>query len=76
LKSQCPNKICPPSARGQADASRTLGWISTFGFITLGVGAALAAVGLATSPMVEEAPKTGMHLVVGPGIIGLEGRFR
>jgi len=67
VKNECPARLCPASKQGDIDTSKALGWVSTIGFIALGVGVGLAVVGLATSfKVVEEKPAW----IFGPGTIG------
>jgi len=56
LEDGCVNKVCPPSAQDDIDSGKTLGNVSTVGFIVGGVAALAGAVlFFATAP----APKTG-----------------
>lgn len=75
VKGECPQKACPPSARGDIDTSAALGWTSTVAFVVAGVGAALGVVGLALSPRVEVGPAAA-RLVLAPGAVGVEGTLR
>jgi hypothetical protein len=46
LDAQCANDVCAPAARDDLDAARTLGTISTIGFIAAGIGIAAVVIGL------------------------------
>jgi hypothetical protein len=62
--------------QGDVDAAETR---QRFGYLALGVGAGLAAVGAVTwllaRPSSVTAPPRGVSLSVGPGSLALSGRF-
>jgi hypothetical protein len=63
LDAHCANDVCAPSARDDLDGARTLGMVSTIGFVAAAVGLAALVVGL-TLP--RSAPTTtGPHVRVG-----------
>jgi hypothetical protein len=72
LESTCPNDRCPGSAQDDVDSYRTMGTLSTVGFIVAGAFAAAGTVLLLTAPK-----KTGA--AVSPYLAGrsagLVGRF-
>jgi hypothetical protein len=69
LASVCPGSICAPEQAPARDSYRTLGTISTVGFIVGGVGAVAGIVLLLTQP---ESTQTGKAATMIP-FIGLEG---
>ena len=75
LSSQCTGGICKPSLQGDVNAYHTLGIVSS---TSLGVGGALAVAGIA---LVLAAPKAqpravGLQPLIGPGFVGMSGRFQ
>lgn len=64
--------VCPEGYRGDVDGAKTLGHVSTAGFIAAGVGAA-AGVILLVLPG-KKAP-AGVGLAVGPAFTGVKGVF-
>jgi hypothetical protein len=50
LKDQCPDGTCPSNAQSDVDSYKTMGTISTIGFIVAGVGGIAGAVLLFTAP--------------------------
>ena len=84
LSKSCPDKICSTAA-GQSDlsATKTMGNISTIGFIVGGVGIAAGAVLLLTGGAPAKASVTGksaaneltVRPVVGGNYLGLSGSF-
>jgi hypothetical protein len=83
LEDQCPNGHCKPADGSEAhqmqsDLSRyhTFGTISGVGFIVALAGAGTGAVLLVTgSAAAPGPPKAAMWPVVGPGEVGVAGRF-
>ena len=72
--SNCPQKDqCNQNGLAAVDAGRTLGWISTVGFIVGGVGAAVGVYGLVAGGSKSESPRAAVY--VGPGSAGLRGSF-
>jgi hypothetical protein len=78
LKDTCPGKVCPPSAQGDVDASRTLATVSniSFGAALLGAGAALVGLVVLDAPSAR-ATQGAIRLTpfVGDRELGLMGRF-
>jgi hypothetical protein len=72
LEGTCPNDKCPSSAQSDVDSYRTMGTLSTVGFIVAGVGAAAGTVLLLTAPK-----KTGASMTpyLSGSTAGLIGRF-
>jgi hypothetical protein len=83
LKDSCPNKRCPPSAQATADEAKTMGTISTIGFIVGGAAVAAGVTLLVWKPKFgggggsqqgrAAAPSTALR--VGPSGAALVGRF-
>jgi hypothetical protein len=72
--SNCPQKDqCNQEGLDAVDAGRTLGWVSTVGFIVGGVGAAVGVYGLVSGGSKSESPRAAIYL--GPGSAGLRGSF-
>jgi len=67
-REQCVESRCPPQARDDIDASKTLGLVSDAGFLVLIAGAAVGAYGLF-------AQSREVKPVAGVGSIGVEGSF-
>ena len=71
-KAGCPNNACTPSAEDAVASGRTLGTLSTIGFIVGGAGAALGVYGLlVTKPRAS----TSLAVSVGPMGGGVRGTF-
>jgi hypothetical protein len=68
--------ICPPSAKSDVTAGRTLGTVSTIAFIVGGAGVALGVYGL-LNPAKSSPPRAGLvvHPEIGAGWAGLTGSF-
>lgn len=83
LDAACPNKACPASEKDNLEGTKTLGYVSTVGFVVAGVGAAVGTVLLLLPAPKAEAPaKSGARAVppraavrVGAGWVGVEGAF-
>ena len=67
--------VCPPSAKADVTAGRTLGTVSTIAFIVGGAGVALGVYGLLKP--VKTSPRAGLvvHPEIGAGWAGLTGSF-
>jgi hypothetical protein len=84
LSDKCPDGKCPNDVSGDVDSYKTMGTLSTVGFIVGGVGIAAGAVLWFTAPK-ESAAATGTtraasnglswHPYVGLGGGGVAGRF-
>jgi hypothetical protein len=82
-KSLCSGTSCPPSAQSEIDRSKAMGNVSTGLFIGGGVVAAVGVVLTILAPggraKADEAPKdkpsASLQPFVGPGTMGLHGRF-
>jgi hypothetical protein len=72
LEGTCPSDRCPAAAQDDVDSYRTMGTLSTVGFIVAGVGAAAGTVLLLTAPK-----KTGATFspYLAGSSAGLVGRF-
>lgn len=55
LESQCPNGLCPKDQSAALNSYRTLGTVSTVGFIVAGVGAAAGLTLILTAPKESKA---------------------
>lgn len=79
LNDACPGGTCPNDKQSDVDSYKTMGTISTVGFIVAGVGAAAGAVLWFTAP--KETAKNGsshwatVSPYLGPGSAGVAGRF-
>ena len=84
LKDACPDATCPSTKQSDVDSYKTMGTISTVGFVVGGVGVAAGAILLLTAPKQESALAryttvrvAGMTLkpYVAPTAAGLIGSF-
>jgi hypothetical protein len=82
LKDSCPDSKCPSTSKSDVDSYKTVGTISTIGFIAAGVGAAAGAVLWFTAPSESQSPaaapaaaRASWHPYVGLGSAGVTGRF-
>lgn len=77
LRQRCPDHRCAPADGPEIDTVKTLGAVSTVGFVIAGAGAALGAVLLVVRPGGPSSSKGGVWLgpSVGVGSLGLAGRF-
>lgn len=86
LKSACPGQVCPASKQDSIDHAKTLGTISTVGFIVGGVGVGVGVFDLlrggASSRSESAASQTrptskpsALSVNVGPGSLWLSGGF-
>lgn len=75
LRDQCQpgTTACPPAARSLEDSARTLGTVSTIGFVVGGVGVVTGTVLLLVDRV--SLGSDDVALEVGPGSLGLRGRF-
>ena len=65
LNDKCPGGTCPASAQSDVDSYKTMGTLSTVGFIVAGVGAAAGVILLVTSPK-ESASNGGSRYATVP----------
>lgn len=75
IESACGGATCPPEQQGEIDSYKTLGTVSTIGFIAGGVGVAAGAVLLLTAPKVSVEKSAKVQPVIGPTGVGIVGRF-
>jgi len=73
LAGECPSKTCPPSAYGDLDGARAMGWVSTIGFAVAGAGAIASVVTFALSGRRETV--ASVRVVPSLGFVSLEGSF-
>jgi PEGA domain len=71
-KDACPNNACTPAGLDAVDSGRTLGTISTIGFIVGGVGAGVGVYGLLFG---QPKASTSVAVSLGPTGGGLRGTF-
>ncbi|MGH7439921.1 MAG: hypothetical protein ACRENE_29890, partial [Polyangiaceae bacterium] len=76
-KKECPMNRCPPSAQSDVDSAKSLGTISTVGFIVGGVGVAAGTVlFLLRSPSSDSPPAAAAFTPwIGLGTCGVDGTF-
>lgn len=85
LEKACPGGVCTSDRSSDVDSYKSMGTLSTVGFIVAGVGAAAGAVLLLTggSAKTGSAPTTGRYATVKPSVVpylgvgggGVVGRF-
>lgn len=76
LADQCPNDVCPANLQDQNDSYKTMGTLSTVGFVVGGVGAvAGAALRFWPSSKEKSTAKVEWQPYVGLGGGGLRGTF-
>jgi hypothetical protein len=80
IKDRCPDGRCPPGEQGEIDSARTLGNVSTVGFVIGGIGAATGAVLLFAAPGSggrEKPPAAGPRVVPWIGLAsgGVSAQF-
>ena len=76
LEDECPNSVCPPDRQEDIDDTATIGHVSTVSFIVAGAGAAMGIIAAVLSDSGEpEQSGSIVRPLVGPGFLGLEGRF-
>lgn len=75
LEDACAQGRCPASQQDTLDSYRTLGTISTIGFVVGGVGAVTGVTLLLTSPKKSESASRGVGLQIGARSVALRGSF-
>jgi hypothetical protein len=78
LETQCPTKRCSPALEDTADSAKTLGTVSTIGFVVGGVGAAAGAALLLFRPVDQKDEKDAgarVRVGLGPGSVFVGGAF-
>lgn len=79
LNDKCPGGTCPASAQSDVDGYKSMGTISTIGFIVGGVGVAAGAVLWFTAPKSTGEAKSSNYATINPyvgvGSAGVTGRF-
>jgi hypothetical protein len=75
VKNACDGLTCPRSVDGDLQSGRTLGTVSTIAFAVGAAGVVVGVVGLVLKPHKEAAPAASVNAWVGPGSMGLAGRF-
>lgn len=75
LESRCPDRRCPPEAHGDAESFDTLRSATTGLLVAGGVTAAAGVALLLLAPGDEGAAEDALTWSVGPGFVGVAGRF-
>ena len=76
LEAGCPDGQCPPGQHDTLDGAKTLGNVSTVGFLVGGAGVVLTIVGFVSSAKQSGgAQKPGVSPWVGLGSAGVSGAF-
>ena len=85
LSDQCANGTCPSNLQSDVDSYKTMGTLSTIGFVVAGIGAATGAVLWFTAPKEKSSPpaasgaapslKPTVSPYIGLGAAGVSGRF-
>jgi hypothetical protein len=71
------SRVCPPGKQSEINAAKTWAAVSTGGFIAAGAGLGTGLVLLLTGKSEARSASTGASAdpVVGPGYVGIHGRF-
>jgi len=76
LDDQCPDRRCPATVQEDLDDAEVVSHVSTVGFVVGGVGVAVGVLGLILDDDgSDEAELVVITPCVGPGSVGLRGRF-
>lgn len=75
LQRLCVNDRCPLSALSKLDSYHTVGTASTVSFLAGGMGVAAGAILFFTAPRAKASPAPRLGAQLGPGTLGLSGRF-
>ncbi|MBW2457699.1 MAG: hypothetical protein JRI68_24555, partial [Deltaproteobacteria bacterium] len=75
LDEQCPDRSCPATVQEDLDEAEVISHVSTVGFVVGGVGVAVGVVGLLLGDSSTDPEEVGLEPWVGPGSVGLRGRF-
>ena len=81
VKDTCTDGVCPTSSEADASRALTLAHVSTVSFVVAGAAAVVGivtAIVAATDSSGQDEPKrahAGVEPLVGPGFLGLQGRF-
>jgi hypothetical protein len=80
LKSDCPGSVCPASRQGDISSAKNFAGASTVSLALAIVGAGVGVIALVLSRDPHESPRTSsartrVQPVLGPGAVGLLGRF-
>jgi hypothetical protein len=75
LDDSCPGGRCPEGQRDNLDSYRTLGTVSTIGFVVGGVGAATGVTLLLTSKKSAEQARARVDLRLGASGVAVRGSF-
>ncbi len=75
IEKACGGNTCPASEQSNIDSYKTMGTLSTIGFIVAGVGGAAGAVLWFTAPQEEVKVSRRITPYVLPGSVGLSGNF-
>jgi len=75
LVDACPGDVCPRGRQSTLGSYRTLGALSTVGFIVGAVGAAAGATLLLTAPKAHKDGEVRISPIAGLGYVGVDGVF-
>ena len=75
LSDRCPNGVCPAALQSDYDSYKTMGTLSTVGFLVGGVGAGAGALLWLTAPKEQAQARLAWHPYVGLGGGGVHGSF-
>jgi hypothetical protein len=75
FKDQCAGYECPPKLKDSVSAYRTLGTLSTVGFIAGSVGAIGGTILLMTTPSSKPRTEAWVTPLIGAGYLGVAGAF-
>jgi hypothetical protein len=75
LEEACPSGSCAAGLQGDLDSYRTMGTLSTIGFIAGGVGVGAGAFLFFTAPSSPQRAEISVTPVIGLGYAGARGRF-
>jgi hypothetical protein len=75
LKTACPNGKCGPDEQTKLQSYRTMGLISTIGFITAGVGVAVGTTLWIVESKKPSASSASVTPYIGLGSVGAVGTF-
>jgi hypothetical protein len=77
LDSSCPNHACPPGKQSDVDAGKRDQTIANVGLVVgvVGLGAGVTLFIVSGHGKQEKAGSEAMRVAVGPGSVGVDGRF-
>ena len=75
VENNCNDKVCPESERDGYDSSLIVAHVSTASFAVAGAGAVVGVIGLLLSDMGADEEADAVEARLGPGWVGVGGRF-